>query len=1047
MMFPARKVGSRGRYLVWLLCLGLASASGALASSPQPRPLSAAEESAVGLAVAYLDAGPGAWLDHLSADGPLGILDAAAATAEIGVRAGPPAGARWQLQTPAAGGPEGRAVFAIEFPSGLDETLVVDLVPRGTGWAIDRLHCLAEPWTEATAAPEAAGSGPAASSSASTASAQAGSEPGGGLRLRHALLAALGLIVLLLAAAFAWQRRRSRGASPTMLLLLLCLVAGGLVWACTGTDGGDGSAPEAATQAPATPAMVRLGPLWPLRQRLAVGAPAEELLPLLSAVPADGPLHTAVSLWRAELAMQQTDLSAAAAVIEARPDPDPVPLGSLLRARLAFLRSDPAAASRAYARASTHPDHDGIRLEAADALGTLGESGEMEIGYDQLVAMGSRLPPVYYVATQLAVLTGNEEQAVHRLRLAWQLQPMERGDLLSDTLLAFLVTRPDLFPLFELESPSEPRVRSPQAGRRPLSLPAGAEAWTSGEMLRIDLGPARLSVPGGAVLAPRRTPVVGADGERRRDEEQALARLPELLSETRGVGGLANPRRRNELVATSLALARRNRWQELADLTDVVDSAGLDLVPGELVQLRAAALQRLDRNREARALLIRLAQSDLANRRRDPTALYLLAELMAADGEFDIALQLVRKGDALSPLHHNPQWIGQLEMQQRLAISHAAVETEHFRLSYPRITGDKYARQLGIVLEEEYQRLSRWIPATPGPRIEVELYPLLEFLRSYAGAALVVGIYDGIVRVPFADLRSLDPELVAILSHEVGHAMIARASDDRAPRWLHEGLAEHVEMSQTWANPFPDLDATSRTLAFPVLEPILAGFAEPQLIELAYGEAAWVAHYLEARHGVGSFRRLLAAYRDGMDTEQALDSVLGMTPEAFHRAMLQWALEEAPGAWPTKVRRYDLEYDTPFERSPTATPQRRPATFRGDERSRLMEWHRTYVEQIAPFKRALASLADDLAVGQTEGHRQDCAALGRQVTALRLGSRIFDCPLAQVGANLRNAFDRFADMAQACEVGAGTKTLTAYRRAEHDLAAAAETLRPYGINL
>ena len=424
--------------------------------------------------MAYLDAGPAAWLDHLSADGPLGILDAAAATAEIGVRAGPPAGARWQLQTPAAGGPEGRAVFAIEFPSGLDETLVLDLVPQGTGWAIDRLHCLAEPWTEAAAAPAAGGSGLAASRSAPTDPAQTGREPGGGFRPRHLLLAALGLIVLLLVAAFAWQRLRSRGASPTVLLLLACGVAGGLVWACSGTDGGtgggEGSAPETALQAPATPAMVRLGALWPLRQKLAVGVPAEELLPLLSAVPADGPLHTAVSLWRAELAMQQTDLSAAAAVIEARPDPDPVPLGSLLRARLAFLRSDPAAASRAYARASAHPDHDGIRLEAADALGTLGESGEMEIGYDQLVAMGSRLPRVYYVATQLAVLTGNEEEAVHRLRLAWQLQPMERGDLLSDTLarLPRHPTRP--------VSPLRARLADRAAGAKPAGRAAAAVA-------------------------------------------------------------------------------------------------------------------------------------------------------------------------------------------------------------------------------------------------------------------------------------------------------------------------------------------------------------------------------------------------------------------------------------------------------------------------------------------------------------------------------------------------------------------------------------------
>lgn len=107
----------------------------------------------------------------------------------------------------------------------------------------------------------------------------------------------------------------------------------------------------------------------------------------------------------------------------------------------------------------------------------------------------------------------------------------------------------------------------------------------------------------------------------------------------------------------------------------------------------------------------------------------------------------------------------------------------------------------------------------------------------------MIGIYDGKVRVPFADAPSLHPQLVSILSHEVTHAMIAEHTHDQAPHWFQEGLAQHLETSAAVVNPIPDLVKSDRILAFSVLEDVLSGFSEAQFVEIAYDQSAWFLHF------------------------------------------------------------------------------------------------------------------------------------------------------------------------------------------------------------
>ncbi|HEY4596550.1 MAG TPA: hypothetical protein VIJ02_09145, partial [Thermoanaerobaculia bacterium] len=130
-----------------------------LGELPKPRELSEAERAAVGLAADYLQRGPEAWWEKLSAGAPLRRLGRAAALEEIGVRAGPSDGASWELLTPGPKlGPQ-TAAFYVELASGLDETLILHLVDEGD-WKIESVRISAEPTPVSGSSPKPAARNP-----------------------------------------------------------------------------------------------------------------------------------------------------------------------------------------------------------------------------------------------------------------------------------------------------------------------------------------------------------------------------------------------------------------------------------------------------------------------------------------------------------------------------------------------------------------------------------------------------------------------------------------------------------------------------------------------------------------------------------------------------------------------------------------------------------------------------------------------------------------------------------------------------------------------
>ncbi len=887
--------------------LALLLAEPLAASDHAPRGLSAAEREAVTLAVAYLSEGPEAWWRQLADDAPLRQLGHRTAVAALEVRAGPPSGARWQLQTISEQASANTAVFTVELPSGMEETLLLRLRDQPEGWKIHTVRMSSEPprgfGSEAdTGAPgsEPQRPGPRASGETPITDLLPFTLP----RESPAVLGIVAALLFILAIRRGVWFAVAGSAVGAGALALLLLGQLGKRQPAAATAGGEAPVVTMADQE------AELAGLLELRRALAGGDEAA-IEAARQTLPA-GPTATRVTrLWQAQLALFALDLNAADAVLKEFPLPAAWPQAERLRARLAFLRLSEVDTALAYERLlEIGVRDDALLFEAAQAFEILGFPDRARRYYQELETLGSRTAELYYSRAGSAILDNLPLKAERYFRKGWKLKPLTRDAVMGHMLLAFLVEETaTLRQLLDLGSPREPEVACNGVSSQALTLPPGARARLLGGFLSLDVGDGELEVPGGCWVAPANVEIMDAGAWRQYRESSALAALPRLLVTARSGGALSRPRIRQEMEEVVAALDRRGRWD---DLIAVTDGLGTEIagVPPSVVRRRAEALRRVGRRTAAQELLAALIASNAKNRQVDPGTLFRLAELLVSDGRYDLALKLMAKAHSQLPFEVDPRRLRQVQMEKRLANASAVYESEHFEVFYPYERSLYFAERVSEILEAERRRLSKWIPVSKVGKTEVFLLQIGEFQIGYGGNVAIMGLFDGKIRVPFADVNTFTPFIVSVLTHELAHAMITEASDDRAPHWLQEGLAQHLEMPQDGINPIAGYRSTGNLLSFPMIETVLESFAAPRLVPVAYDQSRWVLHFVESRYGVRGIQRLLGAFREGLTTEEAIAKAMGKSVVELDHEIWEWCVKVAPQMWPSEIVHYDT-YEAP----------------------------------------------------------------------------------------------------------------------------------------
>ena len=122
--------------------------------------------------------------------------------------------------------------------------------------------------------------------------------------------------------------------------------------------------------------------------------------------------------------------------------------------------------------------------------------------------------------------------------------------------------------------------------------------------------------------------------------------------------------------------------------------------------------------------------------------------------------------------------------------------------------------------------------------------------------------------------------------HEFSHVVHLGLSHNRCPRWITEGLAtwEEVRRNPAWTRNMRRelLDTVANDNLIPVRD-LNRAFRGPRIL-FGYYQGGLLCEMLIDAHGFGSMVHLLEEFDRGLDLDQALDAVLGMTPEEVDAA-------------------------------------------------------------------------------------------------------------------------------------------------------------------
>jgi hypothetical protein len=265
----------------------------------------------------------------------------------------------------------------------------------------------------------------------------------------------------------------------------------------------------------------------------------------------------------------------------------------------------------------------------------------------------------------------------------------------------------------------------------------------------------------------------------------------------------------------------------------------------------------------------------------------MIGQMLAQLDEYDAAVKLLDRATMARQSVGIDMEVAKIQMNKRLATKYGTVNSPHFIIHYPDDVPRDFAEQTAKVMESELARLQKVVPVPNFKPTVVNMLWWQDFRSTYTGSDFILGFYQGKITVPLAGIPDFIPEAVAILTHELTHAMLAQATNEQAPAWFHEGLAQRTEMVSHKPNAF-NMYEDNKLLSVSVLDAVLHGSPDPEMIGEAYIVAQTIIRYIEATYGQAGLAKMIAAYREGATTDEAIQRLSGLSVAEFDTRLRVW---------------------------------------------------------------------------------------------------------------------------------------------------------------
>ena len=312
-------------------------------------------------------------------------------------------------------------------------------------------------------------------------------------------------------------------------------------------------------------------------------------------------------------------------------------------------------------------------------------------------------------------------------------------------------------------------------------------------------------------------------------------------------------------------------WRTLAggrpDEAALLFRQGLALAPADPALLRGAGVASVHAGRPADALGPLEAAARLEP---DAQVHLLLARLYDSRDEPERAvehLHAVVAGEAGHP--EARLLLDKVERERRVETGFEREVRSHFVVKYRAGAVPRARRQVLAALGAARERVATQLGATADEPVIVILYDRRQFDHVAGAHAWVTGLFDGKIRLPLGGALPPRRDLERLLVHEYAHAVIHHRARGRAPRWLHEGLAQALEGRA------PDASlAASGRMTLAGLEALVTD-ADPRRAHAGYEIALFIVTDLLERGGMPAMRALLARLATGESMATAAPGVYG----------------------------------------------------------------------------------------------------------------------------------------------------------------------------
>lgn len=152
-----------------------------------------------------------------------------------------------------------------------------------------------------------------------------------------------------------------------------------------------------------------------------------------------------------------------------------------------------------------------------------------------------------------------------------------------------------------------------------------------------------------------------------------------------------------------------------------------------------------------------------------------------------------KKSQQIDPEPDVARLLARAERDQKVEQGFQQGATSHFMLHYEGGAMPGLAQDVLGTLEEDFESIEDTLGYTPPEPITVILYTKRQFHDVTRAPNWADGLNDGRIRVPVQGLARVTLGLAHVLKHELTHSFINQMTENRAPTWLQEGLAQWME--------------------------------------------------------------------------------------------------------------------------------------------------------------------------------------------------------------------------------------------------------------